>query len=140
MVFLVQFDGSGAARSALERAVAYGRALNEDVLAVALLATGAEITHRRTWIESGDDFVVESAVHELRRKIDEATDDAELNFEGRPPQSPEGGISTEIHRIANEVEASVLFLAGDGTGALEVDLDGRAAGENFDVHVVREWD
>ena len=137
MVFLVQFDGSGPARTALERAVDYGRAMNEDVLAVALLPTGSDVAHRRTWIESDEDFAAESAVHALRRKIEEATDDTELVFEDATPQSPEGGLSPDVRRIASEVDASVVFLGGDGDGALEVELDGQAAGEDFDVHVVR---
>ena len=137
MVFLVPFDGSGAARAALERAVTYGRELEEDVLAVALVPTGADFAPRRTWIEPAEDFAAESAVHDLRRKIEEATDDAELSFTDATPQSPAGGVSSQVRRIAAEVDASVVFLGGDGEGNVEVALNGAAAGEDFDVHVVR---
>ena len=137
MVFLVPFDGSGPARAALERSVEYARALDEDVLAVALMPTGADFAPRRTWIEADDDFAAESAIHDLRRKIEEATDDAEVNFTDAAPQSPEEGISSEVRRIAREVDASVVFLGGDAEGDMEIALNGETAGEEFDVHVVR---
>lgn len=140
MVFLVPFDGSGPARTALDRAVTYGHALDEDVLAVALMPTGAAFAPRRTWIDPGDDFAAESAIQELRRKIEEATDDAELEFTDATPQSPAGGISAQVRRIAGEVDASVVFLGGDGDGDVNVPLDGNAAGDDFDVHVVRRLD
>lgn len=140
MVFLVPYDDSGAARAALERAVSYGRELDEDVLAVALMPTGADFAPRRTWIEADDDFAAESAVHDLRRKIEEATDDTELNFTEVTPQSLENGVSAEVRRIATEVDASVVFLGGESEGSIEVALNGGASGRDFDVHVVRRRD
>jgi nucleotide-binding universal stress UspA family protein len=140
MVFLVPFDGSGPARTALDRAVTYGRALDQDVLAVALMPTGADFAPRRTWIEPDDDFAAESALHDLRRKIEEATDDAELNFTDATAQSPEGGVSSQVRRIADEVDASVVFLGGDAEGELEIAPNGQAGGQDFDVHVVRRLD
>jgi nucleotide-binding universal stress UspA family protein len=135
MTVLVPFDGSSGSEAALTRAVRYGAALESDVLAVAMVPTGADVAQRRTRIHPGDDFAVEAAAAELRRKIDEATDEAEIRFADATARSPADGITEQIDRLAREVDASVVFLGADGDGTLEVSLDGDAA--PFDVHVVR---
>jgi nucleotide-binding universal stress UspA family protein len=135
MVFLVPFDGSPPARAALDRAVRHGAALDTDVVAVAYVPTGADYVERRRWLDPTEDFVAESVANDLERKIAEATDSAERNFEYSSAQSPDGGLSAELTGTAADVSASAVFVAGESDGEVPITI-GEDANE-FDVHVVR---
>jgi nucleotide-binding universal stress UspA family protein len=140
MVFLVPFDGSPVAEAALSRAVEHGAALSEDVVAVSFVPTGSAYAERRKWIQPDDDFAAETASAELRRKIEETTDDAERNFDETGAQSPDDGITDRIQQVAQDVDASVLFVGTDGThddDRLKTPFGAVAADGAYDVHVVR---
>jgi nucleotide-binding universal stress UspA family protein len=139
MVFLVPFDGSAASEAALARAVEHGEALGESVVAVSLVPTGAEYAERRRWIRPDEDFPVETASAELNRKIGEATDDAERNFEQPGAQSPADGITDRIRRVARDVDASVLFVGASGSheDSLQTPFGGVSTHDEYDIHIVR---
>lgn len=142
MVFLVPYDGSSVSEAALDRAVEHGQALSEDVVAVSLIPTGAEYAERRKWIEPDEEFAVESARAELRRKISETTDSAERNYIDSGASAPHDGVAERIRQVASDVDASVLFVGTSENG--EDDSDGIqtpfgsiAHEGSYDVHVVR---
>lgn len=135
MVFLVPFDGSPRARHALDRAVQYGAALDSDVVAVSYVPTGADYAERRRWVDPSENFAAETAVDDLRRKIEEATDRSELRYEDESAHSPEGGLSPDVVQTAQDVDASVVFVGCADDGQVVVPIDDGAA--DFDVHVVR---
>ena len=140
MVFLVPFDGSPVAEAALSRAVDHGTALGEDVVAVSFVPTGSTYAERRKWIQPDDDFAAETASAELRRKIEEATDDAERNFEESGAQAPDDGIIDRIQQVAQDVDATVLFVGTDGASEddrLKTPFGVIGADGAYDVHVVR---
>lgn len=141
MVFLVPYDGSRVSEAALDRAVEHGRALEEDVVAVTFVPTGSEYAERRKWIRPTEDFAVESARAELRRKIEETTDDAERNYLDSGASSVEDGVTEHIRRIANEIDAETLYV---GTNDGEADeprtpFGGIANDAGYDVHLVRTY-
>lgn len=135
MVFLVPFDGSARAHAALDRAVTYGAALDRDVVAVSYVPTGTDFAERRRWVDSSEDFAAETVASDLQRKIEEATDDAELRYEDESAHSPAGGLSKELRQTALDVDATAVFVgcADDGRVVVPIDDDADA----FDVHVVR---
>lgn len=138
MVFLVPYDGSSVSEAALSRAIEHGRALGEEVLAVSIVPTGATYAERRKWIQPTEDFAAETASAELQRKIEEATDDAERNFDRPGAHSPENGLSERIRSVAREVDASTLFVgASDGEDGLQTPFGGVAPDAGYDVHIVR---
>jgi nucleotide-binding universal stress UspA family protein len=140
MVFLVPYDGSSVSEAALERAVEHGKALGQEVVAVSLIPTGAEYAERRKWIEPDEEFAVESARAELRRKIAETTDSSERPVPETGASAPGDGITDRIRRVASEVDASVLFVGTSANTTEErlttpfgtVSQDGE-----YDVHLVR---
>ncbi|WP_159899896.1 universal stress protein [Salinirussus salinus] len=146
MVFLVPYDGSASSEAALARAVEHGAALGEEVVAVSFVPTGDTYAQRRRWIEPDEDFAVETASADLRRKIEEATDDAERQFTEPGAESPGDGVSSQVRQTAVDVDASVVFVGtgrpedGDGAGAEDrmttpfgsVDTDAP-----YDLHLVR---
>jgi nucleotide-binding universal stress UspA family protein len=139
MVFLVPFDGSPVSEAALARAVEHGRALGEGIVAVSFVPTGAEYAERRKWIQPDDEFAAETASAVLRRKIDEATDEAERTYAESGAQSP-GDLADSVRRVARDVGASVLFVGADGHAdgsALQTPFGEVGNGGDYDVYIVR---
>ena len=136
MVFLVPFDGSPLADAALDRAVSYAEALGEDVVAVAFIPTGANYAERRRRVDPSEDFAAETAADDLRRKIEEATDDSELRYDDVSAHST-SELSTTIRQTARDVDASVVFLGSDDTEDIVVPIGEVTDGESYDVHIVR---
>lgn len=140
MVFLVPFDGSPVSEAALARAVEHGKALEEEIVAVSFVPTGAEYAERRKWIEPDEDFATETASSELRRKIAEATDDSERTFAESTAHSPEDGITDRIQQVAQDVDASILFVGASDTSSddrLQTPFGDVAPDAEYDVHIVR---
>lgn len=136
MVFLVPYDGSSPARAALERAVEYGAALDRDVVAVSYIPTGNSYAERRQWVDLDDEFPLESVTQDLERKIEEATDDTELQYTDVSAHSPSGGFSAEVHQTAADVDAAVLFVGSDDDEDVVVPV-GEETDEEYDVYIVR---
>ena len=141
MVFLVPYDGSSVSEAALDRAVEHGKALEEDIVAVTFVPTGADYAERRKWIQPDEEFAIESARAELRRKIEETTDDAERNFVDSGATSVEDGVSERIRRIANEVDAVAVYVgtSGDEDGDLETPFGAISNDATYDIHLVRSY-
>jgi nucleotide-binding universal stress UspA family protein len=140
MVFLVPYDGSSVSEAALHRAVEHGEALEEDVVAVSLIPTGSEYAERRKWIQPDEEFALDTARSELKRKIAETTDDSERPLEGSGATSAMDGASDQIRRVASEVDASVLFVGTSKNGADEqvtTPFGTIAQDAEYDVHLVR---
>ena len=147
MVFLVPYDGSSPSEAALDRAVEHARALETDVVAVSLIPTGSEYAIRRKWIEPSEEFALDAARQELKRKIDETTDEAERNYTDSGASTPLDGVAEDIRRVANDVDASVMFV-GVSKNQTEADEESGADGlvtpfgsiapdGEYDVHIVR---
>lgn len=140
MVFLVPYDGSSVSEAALSCAVEHGEAMGEEILAVSFVPTGADYAQRRKWIEPDDDFAAESARNALKRKIEEATDDAERNYEGTDAGAPGDGLAERIRDLANEVDASTLFVGTspeDSSESLQTPFGSVSADADYDIHIVR---
>ena len=141
MVFLVPYDGSSVSEVALDRAVEHGKALEEEVLAVTFVPTGSDYAARRKWIQPSEEFAIDSARAELKRKIEEMTDDTERNYLDNGA-SVENGVGEHIRRIAHEIDASTVYVGtsdeADENGLTTPfgELDNR---EQYDVHLVRSY-
>lgn len=151
MVFLVPYDGSAVSEAALDRAVEHGDALGEDVVAVTFIPTGVEYAERRKWIQPSEDFAIETARSELKRKIDETTDSAERNYLDSGA-SMENGVGDHIRRVAHEVDADAVYVGTEDvdTDDEEADIDVEDEGlqtpfgqvthnERYDIHLVRSY-
>lgn len=142
MVFLVPYDGSSVSEAALDRAVEHADALDEEVVAVTFIPTGAEYAERRKWIQPSEEFAIESARSELKRKIEETTDSAERNYLDSGA-SMENGVGNHIRRVAHEVDAEAVYV---GTEDVDAEADGLQTpfgqvtnNERYDLHLVRSY-
>jgi len=136
MVFLVPFDGSPLAETALDRAVNYAAALDTDVIAVSLVPTGSEYALRRKRVDPHEDFAAETAASDLRRKIEEATDEAELNYEDVSAYSS-NELSDTVRQVARDVDASVVFIGSADTDDVVISISEPADEDAYDIHIVR---
>lgn len=140
MVFLVPYDGSRVAQAALDRAVAHGKALGEEVVAVSFVPTGSEYAERRKWIEPDDQFAAETARSTLQRKIEEATDESERVLTESSASAPHDGVVDRIKRVADDIDASVLYVGTQENGESDDTLTpfGSVSSKgSYDVHLVR---
>jgi len=140
MVFLVPYDGSSVSEAALHRAVEHGKALEEDVVAVSLIPTGSEYAERRKWIQPDEEFALDTARSELKRKIAETTDNSERPLVESGASSAMDGASDQIRRVASEVDASVLFVGtteDSGEQQVKTPFGPIAQDGEYDVHLVR---
>jgi nucleotide-binding universal stress UspA family protein len=141
MVFLVPYDGSSVSEAALDRAVEHGKALETEVVAVTFVPTGSEYAERRKWIQPEEDFAIDSARADLKRKIEETTDESERNYLDSGA-TVENGVGDHIRRVANEVEASAVYV-----GTVDEDEETQyrtpfgeiTTNENYDLHLVRSY-
>jgi len=138
MVFLVPFDGSPVSDIALAKAVEHGTAMGQEVVAVSFVPTGARYVERRKWIQPDAEFAAETASADLRRKIEETTDEAERTYAESGAQSP-GGLADNVRRVARDVDASVLFVGVENTNesSLRTPFGEIADGGDYDVYLVR---
>jgi nucleotide-binding universal stress UspA family protein len=141
MVFLVPYDGSSVSEAALDRAVEHGKALEKEVVAVTFVPTGSEYAERRKWIQPEEDFAIDSARADLKRKIEETTDESERNYLDSGA-TVENGVGDHIRRVAHEVDASAVYV---GTVDEEEETQYRTpfgeitTNENYDLHLVRSY-
>jgi len=140
MVFLVPYDGSPVSEAALDRAVEHGKALEKEVVAVTFIPTGAEYAERRKWIQPQEDFAIDSARAELKRTIDETTDESERNFLDSGA-TVENGVGDHIRQAAHEVEASAVYVgAVEDEGAdYRTPFGEITTDETYDLHLVRSY-
>ena len=140
MVFLVPYDGSRVAQAALDRAVAHGKALDEEVVAVSFVPTGSEYAERRKWIEPNDQFAAETARSTLQRKIEEATDESERVLTESSASAPHDGVVDRIKQVADDIDASVLYVGTQENGEsddLLTPFGTVSPRGSYDVHLVR---
>jgi len=139
MVLLVPYDGSPVSKAALRRAVEHGDALDSSVVAVSFVPTGSEYALRRTWIEPGEDFAIDTAQEELERKIEETVDDAERGYEEAGASALADGAATKIRQVAEDVGASTLYVGSreESTEEPMTPFGPIAPDGAYDVHLVR---
>lgn len=140
MVFLVPYDGSSVSEAALDRAVEHGKALETEVVAVTFVPTGSEYAERRKWIQPAEEFAIESARNELKRKIEETMDESERNYLDSGA-TVENGVGDQIRRVANEVDANAVYVGAvdDEEQEYRTPFGEITTNETYDLHLVRSY-
>ncbi|WP_293033143.1 universal stress protein [Natronococcus sp.] len=141
MTFVVPFDGSELAATALVRALEYGRALEEDVVAVSVVPERKRYAREKGWIDDEEPFDPERIVATLRDQVRELAPEASFDAERLREFPPEDRLATHIERLVLEHEPSVVFLGSDNVGRVVTPLTSvgvhLAAEDAYDVFVVR---
>ena len=141
VTFVVAFDGSRLAQTALARAVEYASLTEESVLAVAVVPRRDErYARERGWLTSEERFDVTVVSDRLRELVTDLSDDVSFRCETVGSRSS-GAIATRLRRVAREADASVVFVGSDSAGHLVVPISSVgstvASDSAYDVHIVR---
>lgn len=141
MTFAVPYDGSELSKVALVRAGEYGKALEEDVVAVSVIPAGSDYALEKGWIDDRSEFDVDGVASQLMSEVTSFVPTAGFRYETLERRPPQGAVANAIRRMAHEVDAAVVFLGSDDAGQVVTPVTsvggGVAADEEYDVHIVR---
>lgn len=142
MTFLVPFDGTPLAESALVRAMEFAAALEEDVTVASVVPAGNErFARERVGLGPADDRSPEAVAAALHDRVAELAPAAEFVYDVVDRYAPTGTVANRLRRRARRVDASMVFVGSDDAGRVVSALSsvGRSmmAGEGYDVTIVR---
>lgn len=148
MTHLVPFDGSELASAALEKASAYGELTDDDVVAVTVIPDDDEYARERGWIGAGEPFDVDAIAAGMGERVADiapgATFRTEIVDSDEPTATATTNVVRTIRRVANDVDASVVFVGTENAGSVTTPLSSvggpLAKDQHYDVYVVRHAD
>lgn len=157
MTFMVPFDGTRLARTALGTARQYSLALEAaphdvvewllpgqhvDVVAVSIIPQSARYAREKDWIRDDEEFANRKAVEELHRQVTDIVPYANFQYVRVAGSARAGTISTRLRQQAEELEASIVFIGSENAGRIVTPLSsvgrGLAAEQAFHVYLIRE--
>jgi len=142
MTFVVPFDGSELAETALIRAVEFSSVLEENVLAVSVIPMdNVEYARERDWIGPDETFDLDAVVSTLHRQGTDLCPVADFRHRTVDRYAPPGTIAKAIRREAKKEDASMVFLGSDNAGRIVSSMSSVGANiatdEAYDVVIVR---
>jgi nucleotide-binding universal stress UspA family protein len=141
MSFVVPFDGSELAETALGRAVEYGVTFEEPVTVVSVVPERTRYAREKGWIGDEEPLNVDHVVSTLRSRVRELAPEATFEYERIHEFPPEDRIADHIERVALRHDPSVLFLGSDNVGRVVTPLASvgvhLADEEDYDIYLVR---
>ena len=142
MTFVVPFDGTSLAETALVRAVEFSTVLDEQVLAVTAIPRGnAEYARERGWIDEGEPFDRQQIVTTLHEQVVNLAPEADFRHTTVGKYAPPGTIATRIRELSTAVSPSMFFIGSENAGRVVSavsSVGAKVASEkNYDVVIVR---
>mgnify|MGYP000134885230 CR=1 FL=1 len=142
MTFVVPFDGSALAETALVRAVEFGTVLDERIVAVSVIPDGnASYARDRGWLSAGEVFDLDMVVGRLHEAVTEHAPSAEFRYEVVGRRAPPGTVASRLRERARALDASMVFVGSENAGRLVSSLSSVgetvAADDAYDVVIVR---
>lgn len=146
MVFLVPFDGSSLAITALSRASEFGVYADEEVVVCSVIPDDIEYAREQDWLSGPDSFEPAVVASQLEEQIRSVAPEVSFRWESIEPSSdPTATLTTDVVRtirsLAAELEASVLFVGSENAGRVSTPLTSVGSpvsnDPRYDVHIVR---
>lgn len=143
MTFLVPFDGTEIAETALVRAVEFNQIFEEEsVLAVSVIPRGnTEYARERGWLGPNEEFDMESVVSTLHKQVTDLCPTADFRHKIVDRYAPSGTISNRIREEAEREDASMVFIGSENAGRIVTAITSVggsvATDEEYDVVIVR---
>lgn len=123
MTFVVPFDGSTHANSALARASEIGRDLDEDLRTVTVVpGRNTSYARERGWLDAGDPFDLETIVSAVTGQVHQIAPEATVDYENCSRDPTGNRISKPIRKYAKRHGASMVFIGSDNAGRLVTSL------------------
>ncbi|MCD2202580.1 universal stress protein [Halobacterium sp. KA-6] len=141
MTYVVAFDDSPLSQAALGRAVAFAKATNESVVAVAAIPRDSAAARERGWLSGDETFSVERVAENLTDHVTDVDPDVEFDYRVVDKYAPRGRVSREVRELAVEHDATVVFIGSDNAGRMVGGItsigQNVSADDRYDVHIVR---
>jgi nucleotide-binding universal stress UspA family protein len=142
VAFVVPFDGSDLAETALVRAREFSEVLAERVVAVTVVPRGnTEYARDQGWIGHDEPFEMETVVTTLHRQALGLVTDADFNHIVVDKYAPAGTIASRLRRFAKKEDASMVFIGSDNAGRMVTGVGsvGASVGaeQTYDVVIIR---
>lgn len=140
MSYLVAFDGSDLAAAALRRATTFADATDERVVVVSVVPADGALAAEYDLVADGE-YDPARAAERLRAAAGDVAPEAEFRAESVDAYAGKGRIARAIARVADEEDATVVFVGSDDAGRVVQPVtsvgDRVASGGDYDVFVVR---
>lgn len=143
MTFVVPFDGSELAETALVRAREFSDALDEQsVVAVSVVPTGnTEYARSHGWLPPEEPFEMEAVVEKLHKQVITLAPSAGFRHLSVDRHAPPGTIASRVRRFAKNEDASMVFIGSENAGHMVTGISSvgsNVATENvYDVVIIR---
>ncbi|WP_254840752.1 universal stress protein [Natronomonas marina] len=119
MTFVVPFDGSELAETALVRASEFADVLDERVLAVTVVPRrNKQYAREHGWLGPEEPFDVKSIISSLHERVVDLVPEADFRHITVDKYAPTGTISTQISKAARQEDASMVFLGSENAGRI----------------------
>lgn len=146
MTLLAPFDGSELSTAALEKAAEFGEFRDEDVVVLSVVPDDADFARDRGWIGDGEPLRIETVEARLQDHAlsvaPEATFRTEIVDSDEPTATATASVVRAIRRVADEVDASVVFVGSENAGSVirpDTSVGSSVASDQgYDVYVVRK--
>ncbi|SDZ75656.1 Nucleotide-binding universal stress protein, UspA family [Haloplanus vescus] len=142
MTFVVPFDGSDLAETALVRAVEFGTVLDEQIVSVSVIPEeNASYARERGWLDAGEQFDLETVAGRLHEAVTTHAPSAEFRYDTVGRRATPGTIASRLREQARDADASMVFVGSENAGRLVSSLSSVgetvAADDAYDVVIVR---
>ena len=138
VTYLVAYDGTPGAASALRRATALADGDGGRVVAVSVLPTDERLAATYDLLEDGE-YDPEAAAERLREAAGDVAPEAGFRAERVDTYAGKRRIAKELHRVAREEDADVVFLGADAGRVVRTLAgdEGPADDADYDLYLVR---
>lgn len=144
MTFVVAFDNTPLSQTALERAVRFGSATGEHVVAITAIRNDPAVARERGWIADNEEFDVDRVAQRLTEIVTDVDPDVEFRYRTVDGYAPRGRVSRAIRELAVEAGADVVFVGSENAGRIVGNIasvgQSVSADDRYDVHIVRHTD
>lgn len=156
MTFLVPFDGSILAKSALVKARAYATAIDEgpsgmaqllagksqlDIVAVSIIPNSGRYAVDHGWVDSRTDFSIRKIAEGFHKEALDLAPSAQFVYESVTGTASAGLIGKRLREKAYEHDVSTVFIGSENAGRIVTPVSSVSRAvtgdKHYDVHLVR---
>lgn len=145
MVLLVPFDGSSLSKAALERAREFSDYRDEEVVVLSVIPDSVELALDRNWLSPEETFDIDKIAEKLEQQAADIAPEARFRAEVPEDVSSMASNTTDVVRtirmVANEEDASVVFIGSENAGRVSTPVSSVGApvseDPHYDVFIVR---
>ncbi|WP_435065829.1 universal stress protein [Halobaculum sp. EA56] len=142
MTFVIPFDMSELAETALVRAKEFNQVFDEEILVLTVIPKGdVEYAREKGWLKPDEEYELENVISTLHERIVNLVPEADFRHFTVDKYAPQGAIANELREAATDADAAVVFLGSENAGHIVSGVGevgpSVAAEDSYDVYIVR---